>query len=108
MQVIRMWKTSLRPFALLKEIPFSSLQHVRPQSGVPCPVLRSPVQERHGSTGVSLFENHQDGQGLEQRTYEKRLRKLCLFSLKQAEGRFDCCVQLPNRHRKDEDNLCIS
>lgn len=87
MQVIRMWETSLELFALLKEIPFPSLQHIRPQSTVLCPVLSSPVKERHGNMGVSLVENHHDGQGLEQRMYDKRLRKLCLFSLKKSRGR---------------------
>lgn len=109
-QVIGIWETSLRLFALLEEIPFPSLQHIRSQSGLVCPVLSSPVQARHGNTGVSLAENHQDGHGLEGSTHEKKLRKLCLFRLKKSRQRGGFIVvyiYLTERQWKDRDRLYI-
>lgn len=70
------------------------------ESGVLCPALGSPRQEKHWPTGASPAKDQQDSWGLQQERYKERLNKLHLFSLKmkwRGLGRTDYCLWIPGQ-----------
>lgn len=51
-----------------------------------CPLLSSPVQERHGDAGESLTKGQIKVKGLKHLSYKERLRELELFILEKVKG----------------------
>lgn len=66
-----------------------------------CPVLGSPIHERHGHIGASPAKSHGDAYELESLSHVERLRYLGLFNLQaQHLGLFNVCRCLMERIKK--------
>ena len=68
--------------------PSPLLSTGEPTPGELSPVLGCPVQESHGHTGQSPAKGHQGKLGMENLSYEEKLRELGLFRQEKAQGGF--------------------